>query len=94
LGDEGEEKMVKIGSHLSCEMRKQLHTILKEFKDIFSWSYKDMHDLDLEIVQHRLPLKLECHPIKQRLRRMKLEVSMKIKEEVEKQFNAGFLDVA
>jgi len=86
--------MVKIGSHLSCEMRKQLHTILKEFKDIFSWSYKDMHDLDLEIVQHRLPLKLECHPIKQRLRRMKLEVSMKIKEEVEKQFNAGFLDVA
>ena len=86
--------MVKIGSDLSCEMRQQLHTILKEFKDIFAWSYKDMPSLDLEIVQHRLPFKLECHQIKQRLRRMKPEVSLKIKEEVEKQFNVGFLDMA
>jgi len=86
--------MVKIRSDLSCEMRQQLHTILKEFRDIFAWSYKDMPGLDLEIVQHRLPLKPECHPIKQRLRRMKPEISLKIKEEVEKQFNAGFLDVA
>jgi len=45
--------------------------------------------LDPEIVQHRLPLKPECHPIKQILRRMKPEVSLKIKEEVEKQFNDG-----
>jgi len=40
-----------------------------------------------------LPLKPECHPIKQRLRRMKPNVSLKIKE-VEKQFNAEFLAVA
>jgi len=33
-----------------------------------------MPGLDPEIVQHRLPLKPECHPIKQRLRRMKPEV--------------------
>jgi len=52
-----------------------------------------MPGLDSEIVQHRLPLKSECHPIKQRLRRMKPEVSLKIKEEVEKQFNARFLAV-
>ena len=45
-------------------------------------------------MQHRLPLKPECPPIKQKLRRMKPEVSLKIKEEVEKQFNAGFLTVA
>jgi len=94
LGDEGEEKAVKIGGDLSSEMRQQLYNLLKEFKDIFAWSYKDMPGLDSEIVQHRLPLKPECHPIKQRLRRMKPEVSLKIKEEVEKQFNVGFLVVA
>jgi len=94
LGDEGEEKMVKIGGDLSSKMRQQLYNLLKEFKDIFAWSYKDMPGLDPKIVQHRLPLKLECHPIKQRLRRMKPEVSLKIKEEVEKQFNARFLAVA
>ena len=31
--------------------------------------------------------------IKQKLRRMKLEWTLKIKEEVEKQYNAGFLRV-
>jgi len=36
LGDEGEEKMVKIGSDLSSEMRQQLYNLLKEFKDIFA----------------------------------------------------------
>jgi len=94
LEDEGEEKNVKIGAGLTKEMKPQLYTLLKEFKDIFVWSYKDIPGLDSEIVQHRLPLKPECHPIKQRLRRMKPEVSLKIKEEVEKQFNAGFLVVA
>jgi len=45
-----------------------------------------MPGLDPKIVQHRLPLKPKCHPIKQKQRRMKPEVSLKIKEEVEKQF--------
>jgi len=52
-----------------------------------------MPGLDLDIVQHKLPLKPECPPIKQKLRRMKPEMALKIKE-VEKQFNAGFLTVA
>jgi len=94
LGNKGEEKKVKIGAGLTEEMRQQLYALLKEFKDIFVWSYEDMPGLDPKIVQHRLPLKPEYHPIKQRLRRMKPEVSLKIKEEVEKQFNVGFLAVA
>jgi len=53
-----------------------------------------MPGLDPEIVQHKLPLKSECLPIKQKMRRMKPEVSLKIKDEVEKLFNAGFLAVA
>jgi len=53
-----------------------------------------MPGLDPDIVQHKLPLKPECPLIKQKLRRMKPEVSLKIKDEVEKQFNAGFLAVA
>jgi len=94
LEDEGEEKHIKIGAGLTKEMKLQLYTLLKEFKNIFAWLYKDMPGLDPEIVQHSLPLKPECHPIKQRLRRMKPKVSLKIKEEVEKQFNTEFLTVA
>jgi len=53
-----------------------------------------MPGLNPDIVQHRLPLNPDYSPIKQKLRRMKLEMSLKIKEEVKKQFYAGFLAVA
>ena len=53
-----------------------------------------MPGLSPNIVQHRLPLNPKCSSIKQKLRRMKPEMSLKIKEEVKKQFDAGFLAMA
>jgi len=53
-----------------------------------------MPGLDPNIVQHKLPLKPECSPVKKKLRRMKPKMSLKIKEEVKKKFDAGFLVVA
>ena len=50
--------------------------------------------MSLEIEQHRLPLNPEYSSVKQKLRRMKLEMSLKIKEKVKKQFDAGFLVIA
>jgi len=94
LGEDGEEKHVKIGTSITKEMQERLCSLLREFKDVFAWSYQDMPGLDPDIVQHKLTLKPECSPIKQKLRRMKPEMALKIKEEVEKQFNAGFLAVA
>ena len=41
-----------------------------------------------------MPFKPECKPIQQKLRRMKAEILLKIKEEVNKQFDVGFLKVA
>ena len=65
--------------------------LLKEFPDVFAWSYQDMPGLDTNIVEHHLPLKPECPPVKQRLRRTHPEMAIKIKEEVQKQIDAGFL---
>ena len=53
-----------------------------------------MPGLDSDIVQHRLPLNPGCSPVKQKLRRMKPEMSLRIKEEVKKQFDVGFLAMA
>ena len=68
--------------------------LLQNYQDIFAWSYQDMPGLNPDIVQHRLPLNLGCSPVKQKLWRMKPEMSLEIKEEVKKQFNASFLVVA
>ena len=53
-----------------------------------------MPGLDTNIVIHKVPLKLECNRIQQKLRRMKPNRLLKIKEEVKKQFKVGFLKVA
>ena len=53
-----------------------------------------MPGLDTDIVVHRLPLREEYAPIKQKLRRVKLEMLLKIKEEVKKQLDAGFFEVS
>src|SRR3954462_13346202 len=91
LGSDGNRKEVKIGASPSSEIRKSLIQLLKEFSDVFAWSYQDMPGLDTSIVEHHLPLKAECPPVKQKLRRTHPEMAMKIKEEVQKQINAGFL---
>ena len=67
--------------------------LLIEFKKVFAWSYEDMPGIDIDIVQHCIPTDPTMKPIKQKLRRMKLEWTLKIKEEVDKQYNAGFLRV-
>ena len=43
-------------------------SLLREYSNIFAWSYEDMPGLDTDIVQHLLPLKPECVPVKQKLR--------------------------
>ena len=90
LGTEEERKEIT----LSSAIRKELIYLLQDYNDVFAWSYQDMPGLDTDIVVHRLPLREECTPIKHKLRRVKLEMFLKIKEEVKKQLDAGFLKVS
>ncbi|KAI5415783.1 hypothetical protein KIW84_040994 [Lathyrus oleraceus] len=64
LGSEDDVKEVKIGSRLCSDVKKGLIDLLREYSDVFAWTYQDMPDLDSEIVEHRLPLKPECLPVK------------------------------
>ena len=94
LETEEERREVKIGTTLSPTIREKLIDLLREYSDVFAWSYQDMTGLDVDIVVHRLPLREECAPVKQKLRRVKPEMLLKIKEEVKKQLDAGFLEVS
>ncbi|RDX85200.1 hypothetical protein CR513_33636, partial [Mucuna pruriens] len=38
------------------DLKQRLVKLLKEYVDIFTWSYQDMSGLDTAIVEHRLPL--------------------------------------
>ena len=65
---------------LSSEECERLVALLKDFKDVFAWSYEDMPGIDPEIVQHRIPLDLEARPVKQKLKRICPDWVLKIKE--------------
>lgn len=62
--------------------------------NVFAWSYQDMIGLETDIVVHKLPLKEDFPSIKLKLRRSRPDMVMKIKEEVQKQLNVGFLAVS
>jgi len=94
LGIGGEKKEVKVDTCMSENVRDDLVILLRDYQDIFTWSYQDMPGLSSKIVQHKLPLNPECSLVKQKLRTMKPEMSLKIKKEVKKQFDAGFLAIA
>ena len=63
LVDKGEKvKPVKIGVNFPKDMKDELIALLKEFKEIFAWSYQDMLGLDTEIVVHKILVKPKCTP--------------------------------
>jgi len=90
LGTEEDKKEVKIGASLDPTVKKQIIELLKEYVDVFARSYRDMPGLATDIVVHQLPLKPECLPVKQKLRRTHPDMALKIKEEVQKQIDVGF----
>lgn len=50
-----------------------------------------MFGLDISIVEHKLPVKPERLLVKQKLRKTRLDMLLKNRKEVKKQFKANFL---
>ena len=57
LAANGEEpRLVWIATDLSQTEEALLISTLKEYKDVFAWSYKDLKGVDPEICQHTIPM--------------------------------------
>lgn len=93
IGTDETPREVKIGAELSSEQGKAITNLLIKYQDIFAWSYQDMPELNTDIVEHYLPLKAGCKPVKQKLRKLKPTWALQVRNEVMKQWEAGFLKV-
>ena len=60
LGTDDEKKEVKIGPSLDSYAKERIIALLREYADIFAWSYQDMLSLSTEIVEHQLLMRPEC----------------------------------
>ena len=72
--------IVKIGTPSTSNLGHALLNLLKEYIDIFAWTYANMPSLDTDLVTHKLPTNLDIHPTKQKPRRLRLEWSLTLKE--------------
>jgi ribonuclease HI len=70
IGTEKDPKFVKLSSNLSREQRVEYAELLKEFADVFSWTYEDLRTYDTSVIEHKIPLKEEAKPFRQKLRQI------------------------
>ena len=92
LGNDENPHLIKIGSTLNEKEQKDIQELfIMEFQEVFAWSYEDMPGIDPEITQHHIHTHDHMVPIKQKLRRMRTEWLLKIKEEVTTQLKVGFI---
>jgi len=67
LADEGNlEKVVFIGETLTKEESEKHWLLLKEYRDFFAWSYKDLKGIPEEAVVHTIPIRADAILITQR----------------------------
>jgi hypothetical protein len=68
IGTESKPRFVKISRSLTKEQRSEYVRLLKEFADVFAWTYEDLKTYDTSVIEHKIPLKEEAKPFRQRLR--------------------------
>jgi len=88
LGTEENPKYVQLSSSLSKEQRVEYAKLLKKFSDIFSWKYEYLQTYDTSIIEHKIPLKEETKPFRQKIREINPMLLPIMEKEVKKLFDA------
>lgn len=68
IGTKQEPKIIKISKSLTKKNKERYIKIMKEFYDVFAWSYDDLKVYDLDVIQHTIPIQRNVNPFKQKLR--------------------------
>jgi hypothetical protein len=56
IGNEEFPKMIKFGKGTISDEREKLIALIREFKDVFAWSYEDLEAYREDVIQHAIPL--------------------------------------
>jgi hypothetical protein len=64
---------------------------LVNYCDVFVWNYKDLKGIPREICEHKIELVANAQPIKQRQYRMNMNYALKVREDLDKVLDIGFI---
>ena len=91
LGTTEDARPVHIAKEMTPDNKTTMITLLKEFHDVFAWSYEDMRGLDPQLYQHQIHLSKDAKTVAQRRYRMNPNYATKVKEEIDKLLRVGFI---
>ncbi|XP_070046882.1 uncharacterized protein [Nicotiana tomentosiformis] len=91
LGTDEEPRPTYLCALLGVDEESTYIELLKEFRDVFAWSYKEMSGLDPKVAVHHLVVKNGARPVKQAQRRFRPDLVPLIETEVNKLIEAGFI---
>jgi hypothetical protein len=57
IGTEENPKIINFLKILSLEVKQDYIKIMKDFPDVFAWSYDDLKVYDSKVIHHIIPLK-------------------------------------
>ena len=73
IGSDKNPKLIKIGKGTSEKERNDLINLVKEYRDVFAFSYDELKAYREDVFQHTIPLKQEVRevkPFRQKLRQV------------------------
>ena len=87
----GSQKPVFISSQLTTQEKEQLAALLKNYMDVFAWTYDETPGLDPGLVVHSLNVVLGIKPVIQPARVFHTNVKAQITQEVKNLLIVGFI---
>jgi len=70
IGSEKDPQIIKLAKGVPHKYKQRYLDLLKNYMDVFAWSYDDLKTFDTSIIQHKIPLKGGVKPYKQKLRQI------------------------
>ena len=64
LGTGADPKIVKLSKKVPEEYKEKYLKLFQSYKDVFAWSYQDLKTFDINIMQHKNPLREDAKPYK------------------------------
>jgi len=90
-GTKEKPKMIKISKSLPPTEKVKYIELLKEFQDVFAWSYEDLKSYDTSIIQNAIPIKENQKPFRQKLRRINPILLPSIENEIRRTYEAKII---
>ena len=85
------DKSTYVSSLLSGAEKEQIQQVLLHNKDVFTWTYSDMADINPVHSSHKLNVIPSAKPVRQKVRRFHPDRHQIIKTEVDNLLEAGFI---